>query len=118
MALVTSPLGRPETHVQVGVAASALVVLQMPPPAAAIQTRQNPALQPLCVSMARAVIRPETTCCEPVKVRRLGSVAEFPVTSCHMGNGGASGGLEASIVTVAGVGVGVGVPFPLFPPFF
>src|SRR5712691_9739479 len=46
IALVGNPLAPPETYVQVGVAASALVVLQMPPPAAATQTRQKAALQP------------------------------------------------------------------------
>src|SRR5256885_399204 len=122
MALVTNPPAPPEMKVQVGTAASPLSVLQMPPPAAATQTRQKPALQPLKVSSASAVIRPETRVVDPVKVKTFGSVAVNPVpspTCCQNGSGGGSAGLgESIIVAVAGVGVGVGVPFPFLPPFF
>src|SRR2546430_14498963 len=106
-----------EMFVQVGEPESALVVLQMPPPAAATQTRQKPP-QPLNVSSASPVIRPDTFCVLPVKVRTFGSVAVSPVTSCQKGICGGSGGLGRSIITVIGVGVGAGVPLPLLPCFF
>ena len=65
------PDGKLETSVQVGVAASALVVLQTPPPAAATQSRQKLALQALNVSIASAVTRPDVFWVEPVKVKSL-----------------------------------------------
>src|SRR5260370_38336107 len=109
MALVTNPPGPPETYVQVGVAASALKVLQMPPPAAAAQTRQNPALQPLNESIASAVIRPDTLCVEPVKVKIFGSFAmnEVPSpTCCHIAScGGSNGPGRSSPAVTTGGGV-------------
>src|SRR5947209_18598350 len=78
--------------VQVGLAASALVVLQTPPPAAAIHTRQKPALHPLCVSNAKAVIRPEVVICEPVNERMFGIVAVVGPISDQVLKRDASGG--------------------------
>src|SRR6266404_2386528 len=61
--------------VQLGLAARAFVVLQTPPPAAPIQTRQKAPLHALCVSKARAVIRPDVVAAEPVKDRTFGNSA-------------------------------------------
>src|SRR6267143_1279521 len=109
-------------YVQVGVPASPLVVLQMPPPAAPTQSRQKLLVHTEALSSASAVIRPDTRWVEPVKVKTFGSVAVNELVSptcCHIGNcGGSGGGTLESIMIATGVGVGVGVAFPFLPPFF
>ena len=130
MALVKNPLRPPETYVQAGTAASALVVLQTPPPAAPTQSRQKAGVQPLNVSIAIAVTRPAIFWVPPVKVKEFGSVSVNPVPSPtfvqKLIGGGSSqqpmAGLlvplvvAADVVLTAAVGVGVGLCF-LPPPF-
>src|SRR5690349_14629562 len=79
-------------NVHVGEAERAFVVLHTPPPAAPTQTRQNELLQALCVSSAKAVIRPDTVIEEPVNERMFGMVVVVGPSNDQVLKRGASGG--------------------------
>src|SRR5207248_5246798 len=79
-------------NVHDGLADSALVVLQTPPPAAPTHSRQKLAVQPEEASSASAVMRPETVVAAPEKVRILGSLAKNGPVGLQVLNRGLSGG--------------------------